>query len=579
MEHLILNLGALVAVAALMAVVFRLLRQSSIVAYIVVGVLLVQFQSVLHISPDTFKELVEAFTELGIILLLFMAGVEVEFESIRKRWPVLLWNGVGQVLLMLTVGTLLGWAFLDGSAVTFVYFGLCLTLSSTIVVLDHLRARKELESYHGQIILGIMVLQDIVAVVSLVFLKTLSGGGSMVTDLGMIFLKMFALAALLFLAMKFALVPLFRYLARAKDILFLGSLGWVLGIAALCEYFHFSPEIGAFMAGAALSFLPYRLEVQDKVEPIKDFGVMLFFVALGYGLPLADFETSMVPRIAIVVGFVFLGTPLIMLAIGYACRQKSRPTFMIGAIINQISEFSLILATLALRDGIFDRQTFLLVTLSTIVTIFLSSMGQQAREWVYDVLRAPLSFLIDRRVRKDVLQQAAHFKLENHVVIAQYNELAETLIEFCLARQQPVLLLDLDPDVYVELKDRDKKLLCPLYLDISDPDTWEDAQFGKALAIVSCIVRDQRAELGILRWLREKGLQVPFVAATDSHAEAVQLYAAGATYVIQTEELAAERLAELLGKYGSNLAAMQEEGKRHEARLKAQAGTSLFKFL
>ena len=125
----------------------------------------------------------------------------------------------------------------------------------------------------------------------------------------------------------------------------MGSLGWALGVAAACEYFHFSPEIGAFMAGAALSFLPYKLEIQDKVEPMKDFGIILFFLALGFGLELNQIAPALIPKIGILVAFVVFGTPIMMFFIGLITKTRSKPEFYIGAIINQISEFSLTPAT------------------------------------------------------------------------------------------------------------------------------------------------------------------------------------------------------------------------------------------
>ena len=572
MDHLILTLGTLIAGAAIVAIVFRLLKQSSIIAFIAVGITAGCFSDRFHIP----HELIEVFTEIGIILLLFMAGLEVEFSSIKKRWRLLILNGLGQIVIMTVLGAGLGSLLLDTSATSLIYFGLCLTFSSTIVVLGYLKAKKEMESFHGQIILGIMVLQDIAAVLALVILKSLGGDGSIMAAVGIILLKLLVIAGILFVLAKFILPRLFRYLATSQELIFIGSLGWALGVAALCELVEFSPEIGAFMAGAALSIVPYKLEIQDKVEPMKDFGVILFFLALGYGLKLDSSAISVILPTLCVAAFVLLGTPLVMTLIGYVARQKSRPTFMVGMIINQVSEFSLILAALGKQAGLFSDYMFLLIVLSTVATIFFSTLGQQFCHRLYAHFNGKLTFL-DRRHRSIAEAEMEGFERKDHIVVIKYNELAEKVIAFYLDAGKRVLVIDIDPAVYAELKDRHQNLRC-LYADAFDPDTRDDGCLAEAGAIISCMIDGQEAELGILNWLKRKGADVPFVAATDSYAEALELYDHGATYVIQTEDLAAQQFARLLEEYGGSLGALHVEGKRHQEEVLAQKNESVFRF-
>jgi len=562
MEHLILIFGILIGAAALLTVLLSFAKQSPIIAFIIVGVVVGLFKESVHIP----HEIMEAFTEIGIILLLFMAGLEVDFESVRKRWKLLVWNGVGQIVLTTFFGAILGYYLLDiTTTVAMVYFGICLTLSSTIIVLGFLKAKKQMESFHGQIILGLMVLQDITAVLALVILTSLSGEGSLAISIGLIFVKMAGLAVLLIILNKLILNRLFRYLASAKELLFVGSLGWALGFAAFAEAIHFSPEIGAFMAGAALSFLPYKLEIQDKVEPLKDFGVILFFIALGYGLHIDSSAIDLIAPIAFISVFIVLGTPAIVLLIGHLSKGKSRPSFMIGAIINQISEFSLILATLCLQAAVFDDRIFLAITLATIMTIFISNFGHQFIDKIYAVLKAPLTF-IDRR-SKVSKTELGDFELNGHYVVVSFNEISEKLISHYLDKGKQVLLIDIDPDVYDVMHDHHSNLCC-IYADIYDPDTWDELQFAKAAAIISCMVGGQEAEVSILRWRKEMGLRMPFIATTDSHLEALELYKYGATYVIQTEELAAESFQQLLrGEHGLSMDQLADKGEGHHRKL------------
>ncbi len=252
MDHFIVQIGILMAAVAALAVLLRLARQSSILAYIIAGVGASAFG--LHVE----EHVMHAVSETGIILLLFMAGLEVEFESLRKRWKLLIIVGFGQVIINCSLGMLLGWLSLDITQITtLVYFGLCLTLSSTIIVLGYL---------HGQVILGLMVLQDITAVLALAVLEALGTGVSLAPAMGILLVKLVVLSAVLFVIGHFLLRPLFRYLARSGEMLFIGVLGWALGVAAFGHLIHFSAEIAAFLAGVSMSMLPYKLEIEDKVE-------------------------------------------------------------------------------------------------------------------------------------------------------------------------------------------------------------------------------------------------------------------------------------------------------------------------
>lgn len=575
MEHPILILGTLVAAAAILSIVFSMFRQSKIIAFIVVGMIAGLFREQLHIP----HEMLEVFTEIGIILLLFMAGLEVDLNSFKKRWKVIVGNGTIQIFSMVVIGALIGMLLLNTDNVTtLIYFGLCLSLSSTIVVLSYLKVKKEMESLHGQIILGLMVIQDIVAVFALVFVSSLSGEGSLLVETGMVIAKLVGVSIVLVLLAKLVLRHIFKFLAHSADLMFLGSLGWVLGVAAACEAIHFSPEIGAFLAGGVLSILPYRLEIQDKVEPMKDFGIILFFVALGFELEITESAVALLGPIGISAAFVLFGTPIIMLTIGYFFHSKSRPAFMIGTVINQISEFSLILATLCLQAGIFNEETFLIITLATLVTLFFSSMGHQFIEGLYLFFKRPISVLDKHssKFKRDV--ELEGFELRGHVVVAKYNELAEKVIEHFTSLGKRVLVLDIDPDIHEALDGKQESVRF-MYADIYDPDTWEEAEIALSHLFVSCLPDGQEAELALLNWLKENNSGVPFIAATDSRSDALELYENGATYVIQTEDLAAERLYEIMHAKTENIEELAEYGKEHRGELEKLSLTDEFAFM
>ena len=555
---LIEPLGAMLLAAAVVAIILSYAKQASLFAFIIVGVLagIVGVRTVINTNVMT------AFVDIGITLLLFMAGMEVDIPGLIKRWKLLLINGFGQIIGLFIISLGLGALYVgidatymtdaglsaDNAMPALIYFALCLTLSSTILVIGTLKSTGQISEEHGQVALGLMVLQDIVAVVALAILATLKppepgiAPPNLGIEVAMIFGKMIALAIVLYFVTKYILNPLFKFFAQSGELLFIGTLGYGMGVAALCEVIHFSSGIGAFFAGATLAALPYRHEIEDKVEPLKAFGVILFFMGLGFDISeltpdqmLGGLAEGLILAVLVVV----LTIPL-MLLLGYLSRLNSKPAFLMGAIINQSSEFSLMLAVLCLQYKIFDPHIFIVVTLVVLISFFLSSLGHQFLDPFYAVFSNFLSFM-DGRTTTAEEEVSDDIKLDGHIVIMEYNELAIEIADFYAQRGEQVLLLDLDPHIieYFE-KQHGHSNIHAHYSNMADPDVWENLAFNKAKVVISCIDGGQEAELAISRWLKKEAPEVPFLAATSSHEETLELYGAGARYVIQTEYLAAK---------------------------------------
>ena len=555
---LIEPLGVMLLAAAVVAIILSYAKQASLFAFIIVGVLagIVGVRTVINTNVMT------AFVDIGITLLLFMAGMEVDIPGLIKRWKLLLINGFGQIIGLFIISLGLGALYVgidatymtdaglsaDNAMPALIYFALCLTLSSTILVIGTLKSTGQISEEHGQVALGLMVLQDIVAVVALAILATLKppepgiAPPNLGIEVAMIFGKMIALAIVLYFVTKYILNPLFKFFAQSGELLFIGTLGYGMGVAALCEVIHFSSGIGAFFAGATLAALPYRHEIEDKVEPLKAFGVILFFMGLGFDISeltpdqmLGGLAEGLILAVLVVV----LTIPL-MLLLGYLSRLNSKPAFLMGAIINQSSEFSLMLAVLCLQYKIFDPHIFIVVTLVVLISFFLSSLGHQFLDPFYAVFSNFLSFM-DGRTTTAEEEVSDDIKLDGHIVIMEYNELAIEIADFYAQRGEQVLLLDLDPHIieYFE-KQHGHSNIHAHYSNMADPDVWENLAFNKAKVVISCIDGGQEAELAISRWLKKEAPEVPFLAATSSHEETLELYGAGARYVIQTEYLAAK---------------------------------------
>ena len=585
-SSLIEPLGAMLLAAAVVAIILSYAKQASLFAFIIVGVLggLFGLKEVIN------KDVMTAFVDIGITLLLFMAGMEVDIPGLIKRWKLLLINGFGQIIGLFGISAALGLLYVgidasymeaaglpaENAAPALIYFSLCLTLSSTILVIGTLKSTGQIGEEHGQVALGLMVLQDIVAVVALAILASLNpdkvGGSSLGIEVAMIFGKMIGLAIVLYFVTKYLLNPLFKFFAQSGELLFIGTLGYGMGVAALCEVIHFSSGIGAFFAGATLAALPYRHEIEDKVEPLKAFGIILFFMGLGFDISELKPEQmlgGLTEGLVLAILVVILTVPL-MLVLGYFSRLNGKPSFLMGAIINQSSEFSLMLAVMCWQYKLFDPHLFIVITLVVLISFFFSSLGHQFLDPLYNAFSKTLSFMDGRSIGATESGDE-DFVMEGHVVIMEYNELAIEIADFYAQRGEQVLLLDLDPRIieYFEHQHGHSNIHAH-YSNMADPDVWEDLAFDKAKIVISCIDGGQEAEMAISRWLKIEAPDVPFIAATSSHEETLELYGSGARYVIQTEYLAAKAFRNIFESEETKPPneAFREQGKAHFSETK-----------
>ena len=585
-SSLIEPLGAMLLAAAVVAIILSYAKQASLFAFIIVGVL----GGLFGVREVINKDVMTAFVDIGITLLLFMAGMEVDIPGLIKRWKLLLINGFGQIIGLLGISAALGLLYVgidasymeaaglpaENAAPALIYFSLCLTLSSTILVIGTLKSTGQIGEEHGQVALGLMVLQDIVAVVALAILASLNpdkvGGSSLGVEVAMIFAKMIGLAIVLYFVTKYLLNPLFKFFAQSGELLFIGTLGYGMGVAALCEVIHFSSGIGAFFAGATLAALPYRHEIEDKVEPLKAFGIILFFMGLGFDiseLKPAQMLGGLTEGLVLAILVVILTVPL-MLVLGYLSRLNGKPSFLMGAIINQSSEFSLMLAVMCWQYKLFDPHLFIVITLVVLISFFFSSLGHQFLDPLYNAFSKTLSFMDGRSIGA-AESGDEDFVMEGHVVIMEYNELAIEIADFYAQRGEQVLLLDLDPHIieYFEHQHGHSNIHAH-YSNMADPDVWEDLAFDKAKVVISCIDGGQEAEMAISRWLKIEAPDVPFIAATSSHEETLELYGSGARYVIQTEYLAAKAFRNIFESEETKPPneAFREQGKAHFSETK-----------
>jgi Kef-type K+ transport system membrane component KefB len=378
--------------AGLGAIALRL-RQPLIVAFIAVGIL-VGPSGLGWVQPS---EQMELFAELGIALLLFVVGLKLDIHLIRSMGVVALATGLGQVAFTSIIGFLIALG-LGYSTLTAVYIAVALTFSSTIIIVKLLSDKREIDSLHGRIALGFLIVQDLVVVLVMIGLSAL--GGDAQTPIGVMLFQLLLRGGALLLAltgiMVYMLPKLLHHLARSQELLLIFAIAWAVSLAAISELLGFSSEVGAFLAGVSLASTSYREAIGARLISVRDFLLLFFFVNLGSQLNLSLLNTQIGPALVLSF-FVLIGNPIIVMVIMGYLGYRKRTSLLAGLTVAQISEFSLILAALGLSLGHIDEETVGLITLVGLITIGLSTYLILYSHILYEQL-SPLLGIFERKI-------------------------------------------------------------------------------------------------------------------------------------------------------------------------------------
>ncbi|WP_277021860.1 MULTISPECIES: cation:proton antiporter [Paracoccus] len=368
-----------------------LLRQPLIVGFIAVGLL--AGPSALDLVHSEAQ--IELLAELGIAVLLFLVGIKLDVTLIRSLGAVAVVTGLGQVAFTAFFGYLIGLG-LGLDHVTSLYVAVALTFSSTIIIVKLLSDKREIDSLHGQIALGFLIVQDLVVVLAMIVLSAIGigaggGGGTVLTVLA----SGVGLLLVVILFVRYLADPLTARLARTPELLVICSIALAAMFAALGDAVGLGKEVGGLMAGIALASTPFRETISARLVPLRDFLLLFFFIALGATLDLSLLGGHLLGA-AVLSLFVLIGNPLIVLIIMGALGYRKRTGFLAGLTVAQISEFSLIFVAMGVSLGHVGPDALGLVTMVGIVTIAASTYMITFSHHLY-ALCEPLLGVFERR--------------------------------------------------------------------------------------------------------------------------------------------------------------------------------------
>lgn len=536
----ITDIAICIVAAWLLGVAAQALRQPVLLAYLIAGYVVGPEVLRLVVSETSIKSI----SEIGLILLLFVIGLEIDLKRVLSSGKPILVTAAVQILGTFVLGLLffrlLGFP-LGGGHFDALYLGVAVFVSSTVIAVKLLTDRRELDTLAGRITLGIAVMQDVAVIVFLGIQPALTAPS--VSVIGLTFGKIAVLIGVTMGVSRYVLPQLFHGVARLPELISVGALAWCFIIAALADYLGLSREMGALVAGVALSTFPYHLDVTAKVTSLRDFFITLFFVGLGLNIP-APAVTSLGAALAIfafVVASRFLTVlwPLRLLGMG------NRVGLLTTLNLLPLSEFSLVIISLGMADHHVEPEIFSPVVYAFFLLAVAGSYAIGASDKLFLAVE-PWMKRLGLRDKGDELPAEPGHVDAGDVYILGFSWAASSLLEE-ITQRDPALLarlvvVDFNPEVHRKLSERGVRAI---WGDISQRDTLEQAGLSRAKLILCTLpntVLRGTTNLRLVELARSLNSEACIVAHTECLRDVTQLKTAGASYVNPTRLLEADEL-------------------------------------
>lgn len=519
----IIELAVVVFIATVLGIVARLLKQPLILAFIGTGII-ISHLGFFHLNN---AETLRIFSDLGIMFLLFLVGLEIDFSSLKLIGKPSLIIGGAQIAVTFVVGFVLS-TLLSFSPIQSAYIAVALTLSSTVIVVKLLSEKKETGSLYGKISVGLLLIQDLVVILILVLLSGVA------SDTGFVPMQLFITigkAILLFgttILIGRKIIPLiFDKIALSQELVFFSSISWAFIVAAIVSHpkIGFPIEVGGLLAGISLSNSSHQFQIFSKIKYLRDFFILIFFVILGSSLVFSNYAHIIFPLIAVTL-FVLIGKPLIVMTIMGMMGYRKKTSFLTALTIAQISEFSLVLASMGMKLGHLSTEIVAIITGACIISIALSTYAGMHADALYQKMAPFLSFFQRKKLTEKFSDEEEFAK---PIILIGAHRLGQS-IAFNL-KKEDVLVIDFDPEIIHFLK---KYGYAYLFGDMGDEEILERANMHNAKLIISTMPDFKGNSMLIkeVNALKKRGIGIKIIVRSDDEKEVELLYRQGADYVI-----------------------------------------------
>ena len=543
------ELSLIIVLATAVALIMRLMRQPLIIGHILTGIVVGPIVLNLIKGPETF----EVFSSIGIALLLFIIGLGLSLKVVREVGRVASILGAVQLFATIIIGYCAGMALgLDQTESLFI--AVAYSISSTIIILKLLNDKKEQLRLYGKIVTGLSLVQDIFAVIALVFVTANSTSGFSTADLGNLFLKGTLVSAAILLFGGYVLPRFQKFIAGSSELLFLFALGWGFGAAALFELIGFSIEIGALIAGISLAALPYTQEIASRLRPLRDFFIVVFFIALGSRLQFGDMATIL-PVIIFGSFVVIVIKPFIVLMTLGLMGYTKRTSFKAAMTVGQVGEFSLIFLVLGNKAGLVSEDLVAALTLIALISIAASTYLIIYSDKLFLIFEEHLSMFERRKVQHRENERRARTDL----ILLGYLKGGHEFLRLFKSMKQRYVVVDYDPEVADQLERAGANYV---YGDVTDIELLEEIGIERAKLVVSTVT-EHEINIFIVKMMEAANPNCVVICHAENAVEAAELYELGASYVMVPHYIGSEKISQFIRHTGLNKNEFKKYRQKH----------------
>ena len=548
MHGLVTDIGITVIVSAIVVVILSRLKQPIILGYLLTGTLLGPEIGRLVFGDEIARfilikdaENIEVISELGLVLLLFIIGLELNPQKIGSSGRRIIVPGLLQFPLSVLLGFSFYYFFLDSAGyLKSLYLGIFVSLSSTAIVVKILYDKLEMETLYGRLSIGILIFQDIWAILVIALQPNFHDPEILTAIIAV--LKSAALLAAGFIFSRFILKSIFSWIDQSPELVVIVSIGWCGIMSGAGQAIGLSMEMGALIAGISISIFPYSIHVTTRVSVLRDFFLSLFFVSLGMKIPVP--EASYLPEVLLLLGILFAVRLIAIIPLSMLSGGSFRNSFLSSLTLGQISEFSLVIATIGASLGHIDDNLFAVVLYSMSVTSILSSYVIKYNMHIFRLMEKFTG--ISTKTDDDESRSGKSYPI---VVLGCHRgalELFSILSDLKPTMRKDILVIDYNME---SIKSLQLQEFGTLFGDISNIDTLKHAHIEKSKIILSTIpdmllkgITNEK----LIHICKSIAPDAIVVGSAESGSHAAKLKRAGADRVIMPYSMIGETLADFL---------------------------------
>lgn len=546
---LLKEIVVVLGISIVIILAFQKLKVPSILGFLFAGII---------VGPSAFNLLsstheVELLSEIGIIFLLFIIGIELSFSGLMKiKRTVFVGGGLqvgGTILITVLVAMALG-----VEISTAVFIGFLISLSSTAIVLKMLQEKGEIESPHGRVALGILIFQDIIVVPMMLVTPILAGKSENISETLLILLaKLIGVGLVVFLLQKYIVPFIFKLVVKTKnrELFILTTIVFCFSVAWLTSSVGLSLALGAFFAGLIISESEYSHQATANVLPFREIFISFFFISVGSLLDIYFFLSNVVYILLFVLA-VLLIKMLIVSLVSWFLKTQPRTIFLSAFSIFQVGEFSLLLSTVGLQNDLLPQELYQYFLAVSIITMALTPFLLQKSHSMSDFLiKAAIPRNVRERLNRIKMESSSHeadseHEWEDHVVIVGYGINGQNISRVTSQIDIPYVIVDMDYDALQQAKRKNQPIV---FGDASDPEILKHINIQKARVVVIAI-SDPKATKKIISSVRLFSQTVYIIVRTRYVREIDENMKVGADEVIPEEfETSIEIFTRVLRQY------------------------------